>query len=72
MLSPTIPTRMTWSDCAQMILLLDRRLVEQRAAALSGRVSGAVEFAPVLDLAAPAGRELSAQLASLMSLAERL
>jgi hypothetical protein len=36
LLSPTIPTRMIWSDCAQAILLLDRRVVEQRAAALSG------------------------------------
>jgi AraC-like DNA-binding protein len=72
LLSPTMPTRMTWSDCAQMILLLDRRLVEQRAAALSGRASGAVEFAPALDLATPGGRELSTRLAALMALAERL
>jgi len=32
LLSPTVPTRMTWEhDCAQLILLVERRLVEQRA-----------------------------------------
>ncbi len=34
LLSPTVPTQMTWrQDCAQLILLLDRKLVEHRAAA---------------------------------------
>ncbi len=48
LLSPTIPTRMTWqSNCAQIILLVDRRLLEQRAAALSGRPAGTVEFEPI-------------------------
>nr|BCE33288.1 hypothetical protein XF2B_70570 [Bradyrhizobium diazoefficiens] len=55
LLSPTIPTRMMWSDCAQVILLLDRRMVEQRAAALSGTVASTVEFDPVIDLDAPSG-----------------
>ncbi|MBW7966563.1 AraC family transcriptional regulator [Bradyrhizobium sp. BR 10261] len=72
LLSPTIATQMTWRDCAQAILLLDRRMVEQRAAALSGRAAGAVEFDPVIDLSAPSGRHLQASLAELMTLAERL
>ncbi|WP_027547326.1 AraC family transcriptional regulator [Bradyrhizobium sp. WSM2254] len=72
LLSPTIPTRMMWSDCAQVILLLDRRMVEQRAAALSGRVAGPVEFDPVIDLDAPSGQALRSSLAGLMTLAERL
>ncbi|GAB9238908.1 AraC family transcriptional regulator [Bradyrhizobium diazoefficiens] len=72
LLSPTIPTRMMWSDCAQVILLLDRRMVEQRAAALSGRVAGTVEFDPVIDLDAPSGRALRTSLGGLMTLAERL
>jgi AraC-like DNA-binding protein len=72
LLSPTVPTRMIWNDCAQLILLLDRRLLEQRAAALSGRAAGAVEFDPVVDLNAPAARSLSAKLDELMTLAERL
>src|SRR5947208_3572182 len=29
LLSPTLPTRMVWNDCSQLILLLDRPLVEQ-------------------------------------------
>jgi len=72
LLSPTVPTRMIWSDCAQAILLLDRRMVEQRAAALSGRGTGVIEFDPVIDLDAPAGRALRTSLAELMRLAERL
>lgn len=72
LLSPTIPTRMMWRDCAQAILLFDRRMVEQRAAALSGRVSGTVEFDPMIDLDAPAGRALRTSLSELMMLAERL
>ncbi|MDA9495040.1 AraC family transcriptional regulator [Bradyrhizobium sp. CCBAU 11361] len=72
LLSPTIPTRMMWSDCAQVILLLDRRMVEQRAAALSGRVAGPVEFDPMIDLDAPSGQALRTSLAGLMTLAERL
>jgi AraC-like DNA-binding protein len=72
LLSPTIPTRMMWSDCAHVILLLDRRMVEQRAAALSGRVAGTVEFDPVIDLDAPSGQALRTSLAGLMTLAERL
>ncbi|WGD56537.1 AraC family transcriptional regulator [Bradyrhizobium sp. CB1650] len=72
LLSPTIPTRMVWTDCAQAILLLDRRMVEQRAAALSGRTSAAVEFDPVIDLATPTASSLQAKLDALMTLAERL
>lgn len=72
LLSPTIATRMMWRDCAQAILLFDRRMVEQRAAALSGRVSGAVEFDPMIDLDAPPGRALRTSLSELMMLAERL
>ncbi len=41
LLSPTLPTRMIWQDnCAQLILLVDRRQVESRAAALSGKAGG--------------------------------
>lgn len=72
LLSPTIPTRMMWRDCAQAILLLDRRVLEQRAAALSGRASGTVEFDPVIDLETPAGVVLRTRLAELMTIAERL
>jgi AraC-like DNA-binding protein len=73
LLSPTIPTQMTWDgDCGQLILLLDRRLVEQRAAALSGKPVGAVEFAPAIDLNQACGRELLSRTAYLVDLAEHL
>jgi AraC-like DNA-binding protein len=73
LLSPTIPTRMTWqSNCAQIILLVDRRVLEQRAAALSGRPAGAVEFEPAVDLSSAGGRALQSQILELVDLAERL
>ena len=73
LLSPTIPTQMIWDgDCGQLILLLDRRLVEQRAAALSGKPVGAVEFAPAIDLSQACGRELQSKITGLVDLAEHL
>jgi len=73
LLSPTIPTRMQWeNDCAQLILLVERKLIEQRAAALAGQSVRAVEFDPLVDLQLPAGRDLSAKMERLADLAERL
>ncbi|MCA6117446.1 AraC family transcriptional regulator [Bradyrhizobium sp. WSM 1738] len=73
LLSPTIPTRMTWEgNCAQIILLADRRILEQRAAALSGRPVGAVEFEPAVDLASAGGRALQSKIMEFVDLAERL
>ena len=73
LLSPTIPTQMIWrGDCAQMILLIERRLVEQRAAALSGRAMGAVEFDPAVELAGACGSALRAQVLHMADLAEHL
>lgn len=73
LLSPTIPTQMTWrSNCAQLILLVDRRLLEQRAAALSGRPAGAVEFEPAVDLSSVYGWTFQSQILELVHLAERL
>ncbi|WP_408056516.1 AraC family transcriptional regulator [Tardiphaga alba] len=71
LLSPTMPTRMVWQDdCAQLILLLERRVVEQRAAALAERADGVIEFDPEVDLTTPFGRALRAQLDYLVDLAE--
>lgn len=71
LLSPTVPTRMVWNGCAQLILLLDRRMVEQRAAALAGCATGEVEFDPVIDLETADARSLCASMSELMQLAER-
>ncbi|GLH78247.1 transcriptional regulator [Bradyrhizobium sp. SSBR45G] len=72
LLSPTRPTRMVWHDCAQLILLLDRRLVEQRAAALSGRTVQPIEFDPAVVLSGQHGARLRAHMLELTGLAERL
>ena len=72
LLSPTLPTRMVWQDdCAQLILLMDRHVVEQRAAALAERAGGVIEFDPDIDLTTPFGRALCAQLDYLVDLAEQ-
>jgi len=72
LLSPTQPTRMVWADCAQLILLFDRRLVEQRAAALSGRPVQTVEFDPMIALSEGHGARLRAQMIELAGVAEHL
>ena len=73
LLSPTIATRMLWEgDCAQIILLVERRLVEQRAAALSGQPAGAIEFEPAVDLSSASGQGLQSQVTAFVDLAERL
>ena len=71
LLSPTLPTRMIWQDnCAQLILLVDRRQVEHRAAALAEKPVGPVEFEPRIDLNTPFGRALQFQIEYLVDLAE--
>jgi AraC-like DNA-binding protein len=72
LLSPTIPTQMVWeNDCAQLILLVERKLVEQRAAALAGQTARAVEFEPLREMRVPAAQALRAQMMKLADLAER-
>jgi AraC-like DNA-binding protein len=73
LLSPTMPTQMAWrQDCAQLILLLDRKLVEHRAAALAGTSARALEFNPSIDLAAPFGHALQAGICDLVERVESL
>ncbi len=73
LLSPTTPTKMTWyQDCAQLILLIERRTIEQRAAALAGTALRPVEFNPSVDLTTPIGSALCGQIEHLVATAERL
>ncbi|VIO78477.1 AraC family transcriptional regulator [Bradyrhizobium ivorense] len=73
LLSPTIPTEMIWrGDCAQLILLLDRKLVEHRAAALGGVAVRPVEFEPEIALTGSLGQTLTAKIDQLITLAEQL
>lgn len=56
LLSPTLATRMRWSDgCAKLIVLLERRAMEERWEALTGRRNGPVEFAIKVDTTGPTG-----------------
>lgn len=71
LLSPTMPTRMLWQDdCAKLILLVERRLVEERAAALAEKSGVTVEFNPQVDLNTPFGFAIRSQLEYLVDLAE--
>ncbi|WP_316196092.1 MULTISPECIES: AraC family transcriptional regulator [unclassified Bradyrhizobium] len=72
LLSPTVPTRMLWEDCEQLILLVDRRVLEQRAAALSGKAVQPVVFDPSIDVSKGAGSMLAARMHELAGLAERI
>ncbi len=70
-LSPTLPTRMTWGEgCEKLILLIDREVMESQFASLTHRPLAAVEFEAGLDLASPAGRALSRHVALVLSAAE--
>ncbi|MBA7706491.1 hypothetical protein ES703_115345 [subsurface metagenome] len=72
LLSPTMPTRMNWENgCAQLILLVERKLLEQRAAALAGRAMRTVEFDPAVDLSTGAAQALQGKIEAIVDLAER-
>ena len=71
LLSPTMPTKMVWQDdCAKLILLVERRLVEERAAALAERSGAVIEFDPQVDLNTPFGLAIRSQIEYLVDLAE--
>lgn len=71
LLSPTLPTRMTWeAGCDKLILLLDRGEVERHLARLLDEAPRAVEFDPAVDLAAPGGAAARAVAGLLLHAAE--
>lgn len=58
-LSPTLPTRMTWQEgCEKLILLIRRETVEAQFEALTHEPSRNIEFQTGLDLRSPLGRAL--------------
>lgn len=72
LLSPTRPTRMEWrGDCAQIIVLVDRGRLEQRAAALAGQPRQVVEFDPAVDLRGAWGQVMLGQLRLLVDALDR-
>ena len=71
LLSPTMSTRMVWHDnCAKLILLVERGLIEHRASALAERPGVVLEFDPQIDLHTPFGVALRSQIEYLVDFAE--
>ncbi len=71
LLSPTLPTRMTWHEgCEKLIVLIDRQTVEAHYASLIDDDAGAIEFNAAVDLAGDLGPVLSAHLGLMLSAAE--
>lgn len=71
LLSPTLPTRMTWHEgCEKLIVLLDRATVETHYASLVGNVDRAIEFHTAVDLAGPFGTLLGQHLGLMLAAAE--
>lgn len=61
LLSPTLPTLMTWHDgCSKLIVLIDREIVEAHLSALLDRPLDHVEFDASVSMTGPAGQALRA------------
>jgi len=59
LLSPTLPTKMRWSDgCQKLIVLVERQAMQRQCEQLAGRSVGVVEFDTAVDLTTMAGRIL--------------
>ena len=59
-LSPTLPTRMTWYDgCEKIIILICRETLETHFRALTDMPGGRIEFDTGVELTTPTGRRLS-------------
>jgi AraC-like DNA-binding protein len=59
LLSPTLPTRMRWSDgCDKLILLIERGAMERQCELMAGRPVDKVEFATAIDTASSLGHVL--------------
>ncbi len=61
LLSPTLPTRMTWHDgCGKLIVLMDRSVVERHLAALIDQAVDEVEFSACVPLSGLVGQAIRA------------
>lgn len=58
-LSPTLPTRMRWSDdCEKLIVLIAREAMQKQCELIAGRPVDKVEFATGIDTTSDVGRQL--------------
>ena len=70
-LSPTLPTRMTWhAGCEKIIILISREAMESQFSTLTHRVGGKLEFTTGIDLTNPTGRALLRHVSLILSAAE--
>jgi AraC-like DNA-binding protein len=70
-LSPTLPTRMTWHEgCEKLIVLVDRQMVETQYRALVGGAADAIEFRTEVDLTGGLGPLLDHHLGLMLAAAE--
>ncbi|MGL4285514.1 MAG: helix-turn-helix domain-containing protein [Phreatobacter sp.] len=70
-LSPTLPTRMTWHDgCEKVIVLIRRQEVERLAGAMIDRPDERVEFETGIDLEGPVGRALARHVQIMLDAAD--
>jgi len=59
LLSPTLPTRMRWSDgCDKLIVLIERAAMERQCELMAGRPIDRIEFATAIDTAGALGQLL--------------
>ena len=72
LLSPTLPTLMTWHDgCGKLIVLIDRAVVERHLAALIDRAADDVEFDACVPLANTIGQAIRAHAMLMQEAANR-
>lgn len=70
-LSPTLPTRMTWVEgCEKLILLVERATMERQFAAMVDAAPGAIEFDTAVDLRTPEGGALAAHARLMLAAAD--
>ncbi|QCI67280.1 AraC family transcriptional regulator [Phreatobacter stygius] len=70
-LSPTLPTRMTWHDgCEKIIVLIRRQEVERLAGAMIDRRCERVEFDTGVDLTDPVGQALARHVRIMLDAAD--
>jgi AraC-like DNA-binding protein len=71
LLSPTLLTRMTWSEgCEKAIVLVRREALQLQLEALNGRPAGPVEFSVGIEMRAALGRQLLGHINLMIAAAE--
>lgn len=70
-LSPTLPTRMTWHEgCEKLIVLIQREVMEAQFEALTHETGCAIEFKTGVDMGSACGRALRQHAHTMLSAVE--